>query len=220
MHPSVRAAFPSFTNKFEGYCTWMYLDVKGLVTTGRGNLVDPVTSALVLPWKQAYTAGNFGALATRDQIVSEWMKVKSLKSMAKQGGGSFARVTSLRLAPEDVDALTFAVLDRMWGQLLARSCFANAENVPADAQLGLLSMCWAMGGGGFDKFPKFSQAFANEQWEICQAECKMDETGNPGLVPRNAANRVLFGNAAYSGDFDQLYYPEDLESQVSGSGAA
>ena len=36
MHSSVQAIFPEFSKRFEGYVHWMYLDIKGLVTTGVG----------------------------------------------------------------------------------------------------------------------------------------------------------------------------------------
>ena len=37
--------FNSLTDKLEGHLPYMYLDTEGLVTIGRGNLIDPVASA-------------------------------------------------------------------------------------------------------------------------------------------------------------------------------
>jgi GH24 family phage-related lysozyme (muramidase) len=34
MHQSVLDVFPRFTSEFEGRVSWMYLDIKGLVTIG------------------------------------------------------------------------------------------------------------------------------------------------------------------------------------------
>ena len=45
MRPSVFAAFPGFITRFEGRLPFMYLDTKGLVTTGVGNLIDPLVPA-------------------------------------------------------------------------------------------------------------------------------------------------------------------------------
>src|SRR6202171_5609902 len=118
MRQAVYDAVAAFMDKFEGKLPWMYLDqakkqpghAENLVTTARGNLIDPITAALNLPWKQAFTGGNFGALATRDQVVAEWVLVKALQSMADRGGGAFSKVTTLRLAPEDMDELLFQKL--------------------------------------------------------------------------------------------------------------
>ena len=59
MRGAVRAAVLEFTARFEGSLPFMYLDFhhKGdgtldpLVTTGRGNLIDPLGAALRLPWR-------------------------------------------------------------------------------------------------------------------------------------------------------------------------
>jgi GH24 family phage-related lysozyme (muramidase) len=51
MFSSVQSAFRSFTEQFEGCVSFMYLDVKGLVTVGIGNLVDPVGVAQALPFR-------------------------------------------------------------------------------------------------------------------------------------------------------------------------
>lgn len=217
MRSSVSSAYCKFTDKFEGNLTCMYLDEGevtsfnpqgiGLVTTGRGSLIDPVTSALRLPWKQAVGAGpNFSALATPDQVTAEWTKVKSLQSMRKQGGGAFYKVTSLRLAPADVDADTMARVSGMWNALLRR--FPNIDQACADAQLGVLSMAWAMGSGFV--FPKFQAAFLAGDFHTCAQECTIQ--GNHAA--RNAANVTLFTNAwqvsARGLDPDKLYYPTDL----------
>lgn len=47
MHQPVIDAFLDFTIPLEGKVSSMYLDVKGLVTTGIGNLVDQIGRAHV-----------------------------------------------------------------------------------------------------------------------------------------------------------------------------
>lgn len=78
----------------------MYLDVRGLVTTGIGNLIDPKEVALPLPWLKE------GEPATADEISAEWDFVKSdPDGRSQRGGGSFESITSLRLKDEDVRCL-------------------------------------------------------------------------------------------------------------------
>lgn len=201
MKQAVRDAFPAFTDRFEGRVGWMYCDVLGLVTTGRGNLIDPKPAAMGLPWRN-----RDGALAGQAQVSREWDTVKSLQAMRVRGGYAYADCTNLRLTPQAIDDLTCAKLDEMWSHLLGR--FPDAEAWPADAQLGLLSMAWAMGPAFH--FPAFASAALAQDFATCADQCKMREEGNPGLIPRNQANRTLFNNAARSHDPETLFYPSVL----------
>ena len=237
MRQAVYDAVAAFMDKFEGKLPWMYLDqakkqpghAENLVTTARGNLIDPITAALNLPWKQAFTGGNFGALATRDQVVAEWMLVKALQSMADRGGGAFSKVTTLRLAPEDMDELLFQKLAE--NEEMLRTSFPNLDDWCADAQLALFSMAWAMGAGFSRLFPIFTSQVNGGHYLLCAGlpgDARVDLAArgsswmrdgtpgqataneNPGLRPRNLANKVLWTNAQYSQDPDVLWYPTAL----------
>jgi len=71
-----------------------------------------------------------------------------------------------------------------------------------------------MGSGFFAKWPLFTAACSARDWRAAAADCRMKEAGNPGFVPRNTANRILFGNAhevdAQSLEPSRLYYPDVL----------
>ena len=68
------------------------------------------------------------------------------------------------------------------------------------------------------RIPKVSRGMRKPDFNGAAAECKMDETGNPGLIPRNKANFTLFSNAAIviSGETgsglqrSSLFYPQVL----------
>jgi len=189
VYDSVRAAVTAFTEQFEGNTTWMYLDVKGLVTTGRGNLIDPPSMALELPWRTAD-----GVPATHDQILTEWLRVKGLAAQDQRGGGWFKKGAQLWLAQDAVDLLTMRKAASMDQYLTTR--FANYATLYADAQLAVLSMAWAMGPAFH--FPKFEAALAAEDYVVCACECQIDENQNPGVKPRNEANEHLFVTSAES----------------------
>ena len=72
MQDSVRAAWCDFNRSLEGWISWMYLDVLGLVTTGMGNLIDPMSTALGLPW-----VDETGTQGSQNDIAAEWRAVKS-----------------------------------------------------------------------------------------------------------------------------------------------
>ena len=70
MHPAILAAWQTFNTPIEGMVPFMYLDTKGLVTIGMGNLIDPISVAVTLPFKKRGKTGpaNAGKPATRAEI--------------------------------------------------------------------------------------------------------------------------------------------------------
>lgn len=200
MRASVAAVFPGLTEKFEGRVSCMYLDIRGIVTTGLGNALFLVTDALSLPW----TVGSSGPPATPVQIADEYDAVKSNHALATGGWKAAMRATSLRLSDGAINALLIRRASDMWCILEQRFDFVDASC--ADAQLGLLCMSWA--DGAMFVFPKFEAAlragnlatFDPETGELlpgcCAYECvsNVDAGGvhNAGLVARNAATRKLF----------------------------
>ena len=61
----------------------MYLDVKGLVTVGVGNLMDPVSVAQTLPFRFKNKPGISapGSPATPDQIAQEWQRSRAIRAL-------------------------------------------------------------------------------------------------------------------------------------------
>lgn len=191
----------------EGVVPWMYLDILGLVTTAIGNLIDPRQYAMKLPWRR-----RDGGLATPAEIITEWERVKNTPALAKWGHRAAEQVTSLRLDPEGIEQVVFGKLHEMNGRLAAR--FPQFEDWPADAQLATLSMSWACGPAF--RFPRLEAALRDYDFATAAEHCHINEAGNPGLVPRNRANKMLYRNAARSHAFhldpDALVWPTDLAS--------
>lgn len=206
MKDSVSNAYVAFTTKFEGSVPFMYLDVKGLVTTGIGNLIDPAAAAMALPWRRV----SDGQLASRMEIAAEWMNVKARTDLKMHGGMAYRAVTKLRLDEAGIAMLVGGKVASNERELRRR--FPDFEDWPADAQLATHSMAWACGPAFH--FPKLGAALLAGDFETAAAECTMNEAGNPGLIPRNVANRLLYKNAAYvvgaKLDPEQLYYPHDI----------
>ncbi|HEY7576167.1 MAG TPA: hypothetical protein VH855_01115 [Acetobacteraceae bacterium] len=173
----------------------MYLDVKGLVTTGMGNLIDPVEAALRLTW---HTAD--GAIAAPDAVRHEWSRIKNNLPLAHLGAQAARRVATLHLDEADIEALILNKLDHDEAILKANPAFADFDDWPADAQLGLLSMGWAMGPGFGPRFPHFSTACAAGDFATAARDCAISTAGNPGVARRNAANRQAFLFAATAPD--------------------
>ena len=198
MFPSVQTNFRGFNTKFEGCIPFMYLDIKGLVTVAVGNLVDPIELAQALPFQFKNKPGiaSPGSPATQDQIAAEWKALKNNSSLATRGFRACEPITELELNDDSIDSLISDRLTRNESFLKRQQTFQDFDDWPADAQLGLLSMAWAMGPAGPAQFPHFRAACQNLDFNTAAAECKMNEAGNPGLIPRNRANATLFSNAA------------------------
>ena len=201
MRPTVSEVFPMVSTIFEGRCSWMYLDIENLVTTGVGDLIDPMPLAQQLPWMKPD-----GTPANDAEIALEWTLVKNRTDLAQHGGSAYAVLTKLRLSSAAIDVLVRNRLMQMEAIFTVRFEPGVWDALCADAQLGCLSMCWAMGPKF--QFPKFMAAIAegnfaeyvagsgeedDELVEGCAAmECYIPDAKNPGLVPRNKFNRQLF----------------------------
>ena len=221
MRASVLDGFMALTTDKEGAIRgrvgvpWMYLDMHKdnegnldpLVTTGLGNLIDGPAKGDV--YNLAWTHGDGGPLASRDEIDSAWNLVKSRVDLAPHGGGSqaFADLTDLRLSDDAILGLVRAKLSSFESRLRER--FGGYDAWPADAQLGLLSMAWAM-GPNFN-YPKFA-AEANKL--LPDFDILAKESAIRGNAPRTEAQETLFSNAAAvlrdNGDPARLYFPNSF----------
>jgi GH24 family phage-related lysozyme (muramidase) len=196
MRKVVADSFLDWNIPFEGLTTWMYLDIKGLVTTGVGNLIDPVSAAVALPWRRAG-----GALASDQEKRDGWALVKARQDLKSYGGSAFRAACPLYLDRSAVDALVRVRL--FANDALLRQRFPGFDAWPADAQLAAHSMAWGMGAGGFTGFPRFSAAAQAQDWVTCAKECRMQPDVG-GLKRRNDANQALFLAAATAADPDRL----------------
>lgn len=216
MYLSVKLRFRSFNEPIEGVVPWMYLDIDGYVTVGVGNKIDPVRLATELPfrWKIKPGLKNPGMPASKADITAEWKKIKGDPKLAHQGSLACKGITNLELSDDAINALIGQRLQQNEAYLVKQTPFKNFEQWPADAQLALLSMAWAMGPGGPPQFTTMAAACEKLDFGKAAANCRMDETGNPGVVPRNRADKILFENAAAVVatplNFSVLYYPAVL----------
>lgn len=211
MRKAVRDAFIGFTVPLEGKVAYMYVDVKGLITAGIGNLADPVSLALSMPWQKD------GRPATVAEIKADWTELKNADANGdyrKRHHRYAAPLTDVRLTDEGIEKLVLAKLDSNY-EYLKKNHFPDLDNYSADAQLAILSIAWAAGPnwprptkGGF---PKTKLAILAGDWDFAAREGKINATGNPGVVPRNLANERMFLNAGLVakgvGDPDVLYWP-------------
>lgn len=189
LRASVAAAFTTFTGPFEGYCTWMYLDTKGLVTTGMGNLIDTIAGAQVLPW---LTAGN--KPASPSQIAAEWRQIKARQSSKNLGGYAFEKWATLHIEPAAINRLVAVKMADFAATIQA--AYPTFGTAPADAQLAWLDMSWNYGPAFMDK----KKANGSYEWPNFRAAVRVSNwVSAAAAVPqtrRGQARSHLFLNAA------------------------
>lgn len=190
LRPAVVEAFPGFSVRFEGRVLSMYLDILGLVTIGVGNLIDTVGQAVALPFIHEKT----GQRATPAEIAEAWRTLKARKDLAKLHYKYAAALNDLRLTEAAVDDLVRSKLESNAAYITSKH-YPRFPEFPADAQLAIMSMAWAVGPGFPVKFGNFSQQVGKQDWLGAKACCKIREAGNPGVVPRNRANELCLDNA-------------------------
>lgn len=209
MHDSVRDAFYGVNAPWEGVTTWLYLDVLGLVTVGVGNLVDPVEYALGLPFVHAD-----GRRATREEIRSAWLAVKARKDMAARGGGAFRSLTTIRLTDDGVCQLVAKKLRQNAAHMRLR--FVGWDSWPADAQLAVLCLAWAVGPSF--RWPMLEAALRSGNFALAALECRISDKGNPGVKPRNEGMQAMLRNAAWvascGAERSTLYYPREAAHET------
>lgn len=190
MRKAVLDIFPAFSDALEGHVEHMYLDILGLVTVGRGCLIEPISLALGLPW--VHRSDN--TPATRQEVEAEWNLINGTPRLAKMHYDYAGKLCKLKLTQEGIDQLMARRLTVFEDYLKKK--FPEWDSWPADAQLGAMSMAWAMGAGYVDKFKNFVNAANEHKWIVAADCCKMREDGNAGLIPRNKANKLLFEMSA------------------------
>lgn len=208
MHQSVITALPDFLRQYEGKVNFMYLDVKGLVTIGIGNLIDPVSQALKLEFG---TKGGGGPVGT-SEVMTEWQNVKSRTDLMNKGSAAFNAITRLQLTDRGISTMVNEAAKSIESYIKtnasASKFYSNWDNWPADAQLGFLGVAW--GGIPLPQFGwhKFPEACGNEDWDTASKECTITSAIAAG---RNEAHRLMFLNAAAvksNGDpISQLCWP-------------
>jgi len=216
MHQSVISKLPEFLKQYEGKVNFMYLDVKGLVTIGIGNLIDPVDNALKLEFRKK---GGSGAVSSAE-IIAEWNTVKSRTDLAPKGGSAFASITTLELTDSGITTMVNEHAKRIETYITTNASalkyYSNFKNWPADAQMAFVGIAWGvmpLPQFGWHKFP---EACKNEDWDTAAKECTISSAIATG---RNEAHKTMFLNAAAvksNGDpISQLCYPNRQGRTVS-----
>jgi GH24 family phage-related lysozyme (muramidase) len=171
--------------RWEGRTSHMYVDTRGYVTTGIGNMIPSAEAAKKLPWIDAKT----GKPATPEQIEAAFTAVAGMPKGMK--AGNYASATTLRLPDSTVRQLAS---DRLKNEFLPalRRMFPDFDSFPESAQKALVDMVYNLGAGGLAKFKNLRAACEAGDWARAATECSRS-TSRP---ERNEWTRQMFLEAA------------------------
>ena len=226
LQPAVVEMLPKIFGLWEGAgLPYMYTDNKGYVTTGTGNLIDPIGAALALPWKN-----TDGSLATQQQITDAWNTVKN--AFPGVQSTACASLTTIRLDADGRAALLYNHLKS--DAAVLRQHYPDYVNWPADAQMALHSIAWAWGASFYNtakwkaggNSAAFDAALAAKDFvkaaQIMRDVSKSEEAVNAGIIPRDIGNVQMLKNAAAvlaNGlPINALHYPMALSNTVAAFG--
>ena len=71
MYPTIIPALRKFLGGHEGVCNFMYLDTKGFITTGIGNLIEHKPAAYALEWLR----DSDDKVASQAEVDAEWEQI-------------------------------------------------------------------------------------------------------------------------------------------------
>jgi hypothetical protein len=210
-----------FNLKLEGRVPFMYLDLRGYLSVGIGDIIDAAAVGLAAPTEEERTASldlafklrwlrTDGSPAEAAEIADEWDRTKGRTDLAARGPGAFRPpVTSLHVDAAVADRFALGRLSNMELALTSREAFAAFDSWPADAQLGLLSIAFKWGTDF--QHPLLEQHLAAGDFGAA-AEVSVLNPNIGSYILRNERNAKLFNNAAVVAgegrDFSQLVYPE------------
>ena len=148
---------------FEGIVPWMYLDTRGFVTVGVGEMLATPARAQSLGFVDADNNA-----VSPDQILAEYNRVLSLPPEKTAAIYRASRSPTLPHASIDsllMDHLTF--FDRQLSQQ-----FADYSSFPDVAKLGLLDMIYNLGTTGlFKGYPTLMGLVQKQDWSNAANQC-------------------------------------------------
>lgn len=169
--------------RWEGFTTWLYLDTRGLVTVGIGNMLPTLEACRALPWR------TIDRPSSQAEVDEAWSAIRA--QQPAKAASSYAGVTKVRLESIEVVRLAERRLEREFLPGLRR-LWPAWDSFPAPAQKALVDMAWNLGVRGLGKFSNLRAAVKAQGWAAAARSCTR-ATSRP---ERNDWTRAQFAAAA------------------------
>jgi GH24 family phage-related lysozyme (muramidase) len=169
------------TKHFEGWVPYFYLDTRGNVTVGYGQMLGSADAAVGIVMQSAT------GIATDAEKSAEWTTIKG-KPWGTHGAGFYQPFTKLTY-DEAIGAQFLTGKLQSCIDALAL-CFPDLDSYPPGPQDALLDMMYNMGAGEFseDRWPHLFAAVEAKDWATAAQQCTRQGIGDE----RNNATRALF----------------------------
>lgn len=182
---------------FENAIPFMYLDTRGLVTGGVGQMLRDAAAACQLPFQSPH-----GGIADLDSVIADWKRVKAME--AGHSPSFYHSDSSPTLLASDITTLLRSRVVGFDGQL--QGYYPHYNSFPDAVKLALLDMIFNLGFGGLLKYPSMNAAINSGDWLGAANQCHR----NGPSEARNEWTKNQFLSAA--GDV-----PMDAAEAQSGS---
>ncbi len=170
---------------FEGNISYMYVDTKGFVTVGVGNMLPNARAAQALAFVNRATRNA----ATDREIATDFQKVAAQPKA--RPARWYRQFTTLDLPDVEINRLFQQRIEEFRGQL--RRAYSKYDTYPDGAQLAMLDMAFNLGVGALkNKWPKLNEAIDKLDWAAASDRCERPEAN----AIRNAAVKALLKGAA------------------------
>lgn len=198
--PTVRATWYEKNKTWEGDAAHMYLDTKGLVTIGVGNMIDAPNDP-VRGWRNAqeqlagltFQKADGGPVSTAE-IQKEWQTLRDHPEWSNNSTEFFRKRSTIQLTEESKRRLVMNMFDRHEVEL--KALFPDYGTWPAEAQFAVHSMMWALGPKGYrTKFPKMIAALKKRDFVTAAKESAITPI-NDKVKERSDHNASLLNQAA------------------------
>jgi GH24 family phage-related lysozyme (muramidase) len=148
----------------EGKYPFMYIDTRGFVTVGIGNLVASAETAASLPFAHRHE----GPLATARERIAAFNAIKG-KPAGRQA--RYYRIfTDLDLPDASIETLALTRLQTEFLPGLKR-IFPRFDRFPLPARRALVDMAYNLGVKGLKEFTHLVQSANAQQWAAAAREC-------------------------------------------------
>ena len=170
---------------FEGLIPWLYCDVRGLATTGIGNLVASPAACAKHPWR--HQADGRAALPGEAETLWAHTTDAYRKDL---GAAAYRNISDLRLTKDYIQGLVATRLENDFLPGIRKLCH-DFDAWPLPARQAIVDMAYQYGCGGISKFVNMIAACLDRKWEDAADECH-----GKCSARRNAWRRQKFQDAA------------------------
>jgi GH24 family phage-related lysozyme (muramidase) len=150
---------------FEGLIPWLYCDVRGLTTTGIGNLVASPAACAKHPWR--HQADGRAALPGEAETLWAHTTDAYRKDLCP---AAYRNISDLRLTKDYIQGLVAVRLETEFIPGIGKLCH-DFDAWPLPARQAIVDMAYNLGVGGLAHFHNLIAACQAHDWATAAKEC-------------------------------------------------